>query len=139
MLKLRKWFSVLAAVTLVASAVVSPTLTSAATDQTQAQTAAWSTWLLTSANDLRLDPPPDAADTRAELAEIQALADNRDAAMLERIHFWDAGAPPYRWTQRAIKYAQSHGLAGNRAFRLMALMNVAMSDATVAAFDSKLT
>ena len=136
---LKKWFSVLAIIGVVGSVVSSPTPTSAATGQQQMQTTTWSTWLLSSASELRLGPPPDAAETRAELAEVQALADNRDAAALDRIGYWDAGAPPYRWTQRAVKYAQSHGVAGNRAFRLMALMNVAIYDAIVAADDTKRT
>jgi hypothetical protein len=92
---------------------------------------------LSSVSDLRLPPPPGEADTRAELAELQNLANNRDAAALDRIRYWDAGAPPYRWTQRTIKYAQAHGVAANRAFRLLALLNVAISDATVAAYDTK--
>ncbi|HEY3061812.1 MAG TPA: phosphatase PAP2 family protein [Chloroflexota bacterium] len=133
-----KWrFSALAVVLVVASLASRPTLTSAATAQRQTQTPTWSTWLLSSPGELRLGPPPDAAETLVELAEIQALADNRDVAALDRIHYWDAGAPPYRWTQRAITYAQSHGVGGNRAIRLMALMNVAIYEAIVAADDSK--
>jgi membrane-associated phospholipid phosphatase len=81
--------------------------------------------------------PPDASDTEAELSELRTIADGRDTAMTDRISYWDAGAPPYRWTQRAVQYAQSHGMTTNRAGRLFALMNVAVYDATVAAWDSK--
>ena len=42
---------------------------------------------------LRLPPPPDAAATTAEVAELEALAAERDAAALDRISYWDAGAP----------------------------------------------
>jgi membrane-associated phospholipid phosphatase len=135
----KKWFSVLAVLGVVGSIATSPMLTSAANDQPQTQAPTWSTWLLSSPSELRLGPPPDEAETRVELAQVQALADQRDAATLERINYWDAGAPPYRWTQRAIKYAQSHGVGGNRAFRMMALMNVAIYDAIVAADDTKQT
>ncbi len=137
--RLKRLLSVFAIFTVVASVASSPTLTSAATDQRQTQAATWTTWLLSSPSELRLGPPPDAVETRAELAEIQVLADNRDASALDRIRYWDAGAPPYRWTQRAIKYAQSHAVGGGRAARMMALMNVAIYDATVAAYDSKQT
>ncbi len=138
--RLKRWFSAFAVLTVVASLASSPTLTSAASDDhSQSQVPTWSTWLLSSPGELRLGPPPDAAETRAELAEVQALTDQRDAATLERIGFWDAGAPPYRWTQRAIKYAQIHGIGGNRAIRVLALMNVAIYDATVAAADSQQT
>jgi membrane-associated phospholipid phosphatase len=139
---LKQRLSALIVMTVVASVASSAAVTSAASDhlQTQVQTpATWSTWLLSSASELRLGPPPDAAETRSELAEVQALADERDATALDRISYWDAGAPPYRWTQRAVKYAQSHGVGGNRAFRLMALMSVAIYDAVVAASDSQQT
>ena len=110
MRKLKRCLSAVMLVTVIASLASSPAITSAASDQHQ--TATWSTWLLSSPGELRVGPPPDAAETRAELDQLQALADQRDAAALDRISYWDAGAPPYRWTQRAIKYAQSHGCGG---------------------------
>src|SRR5262245_7594579 len=57
---------------------------------------AWPTWLIASGAELRLPPPPDRAATQAELAELEALAARRDAAALDRVSFWDAGAPGYR-------------------------------------------
>jgi len=131
---MRKLWSVVTAAAVLAGVVFVPTSTSASSDQP----AGSQTWLLASPSDLRLPPPPGDADTRAELAELASLAESRDGAALDRIRYWDAGSPSYRWTQRAVKYAQGHGVAGNRAFRMMALVNVAISDATVAAFDSKL-
>jgi membrane-associated phospholipid phosphatase len=98
---------------------------------------AWPTWVLASGSELRLAPPPGEAETQAELAELQALAARRDAAALDRISYWDAGAPPYRWTEQAIRHTQSRGLVGARAGRMLALMNAAIYDATVAAWDSK--
>jgi len=126
-------------VAVVASAAASPAATLAAADARQADAASSKTWLLSNASDLRVGPPPGAAETQAELDALQALADGRDGAALDRISYWDAGAPPYRWTQRAIKYAQSHGVGGNRAVRLVALMNAAINDAVVASADSQQT
>ena len=60
---------------------------------------------------------------------MQALAAQRDQASLDRISYWDSGAPPYRWIQRSVKYMQDHGVAGNRAGRLLALLTTAMYDA----------
>jgi len=97
----------------------------------------WKTWVLTSGSELRLAPPPDEAATRAEIDELKALASRRDAAMLDRIGYWDTGAPPYRWTHRAAKYTQSKSVLGNRAARMMTLLNVAMYDGIIAAWDSK--
>jgi membrane-associated phospholipid phosphatase len=97
----------------------------------------WHTWLLSSGSELRLAPPPDEAATRAELDELQALASRRDAAMLDRIGYWDSGAPSYRWTTYMAKYTQSKNVLGNRAARMLTLLNVAMYDGIIAAWDSK--
>jgi hypothetical protein len=93
----------------------------------------WPTWLLTSGSELRLAAPP----AQAELDDVRAMAAQRDDATLDRISYWNAGAPPYRWTQRAVKYMEDHGIATNRAGRALALMNVAIYDATIAAWDTK--
>ena len=54
-----------------------------------------------------------ASDTLADWAKSSA-ADNRDAAALDRISYWDAGAPRIADPARG-QYAQSHAVAGNRA------------------------
>lgn len=130
-------FSALAIVTALTCVAASPGSTFASTEQQHVQAAPGTTWLIASPGDLRLGPPPDEVETQSELAEVQAAADSRDAAALDRIRYWDAGAPQYRWTQRAVKYAQGHGVGGNRAFRMMALLEVAMHDATAATYDTK--
>lgn len=152
--KLKRWFAYVTLVTLIATLASSTATTATASDQPQSgtsrtattaaasdqpQSATSSTWLLSSPGEHRVGPPPDLAETRAELDQLQALADRRDAVARDRISYWDAGAPPYRWTQRAIKYAQSHSVVGPRFIRLTTLMNVAISDAVVAAADSQQT
>ena len=96
----------------------------------------WKPWVLASGDQFRLLPPDDAA-AADELAELEALAAQRDAAALASIAFWDAGAPAYRWNELAIQHLQSNGIGGPRAGRVMALLNVAIADATIAAWDSK--
>ena len=96
----------------------------------------WRTWVLASGSELRPPPPPGEATARAELAELRALAARRDAAALDEVAYWDAGAPGYRWNELAV----GRGLAlpnGARAYRLMALLNVAIHDATIAAWAAK--
>jgi membrane-associated phospholipid phosphatase len=97
----------------------------------------WPTWLLASGSQLRPDSAPSADVTQAELATVQALAGERDQAMLDRVTYWDAGAPPYRWIQRSVKYMEDHGVVTTRAGRVLALETVAMYDGTVAAWDAK--
>lgn len=99
----------------------------------------WSTWVLASGAELRLAPPPDQEATNAEIAELRDVASRRDAAMIDRIGYWDAGAPSYRWAERAVKYTQSKGVLGQRAERMLALLSVAIYDGMVAAWDSKHT
>jgi membrane-associated phospholipid phosphatase len=97
----------------------------------------WQTWVLSSGQELRLAPPPDAATTESELEQLQSLAAVRDEAALELIHYWDTGSPGFRWNELALQQALKNGIGGPRASRIMALLNVAIYDATVAAWDSK--
>ncbi len=113
-------------------------LSSVAPAQAQpADVAGWRTWVLASGSQFRLPPPPDAAATRAELAQLREMAGGRDAAALERIAWWNAAAPAYRWNRIAIEEALREGNNINVASRRLALLHAAMADAMVAAWDSK--
>ncbi|MFN8511135.1 MAG: vanadium-dependent haloperoxidase [Thermomicrobiales bacterium] len=127
------------------AAAATPLLLSAAPAASQATSAPpveptagqWKTWVLTSGSQLRLPAPPDAATTRAELAELQALAAQRDNAALDLVNFWDSGSPGYRWDDLALSHTLAKGIGGGKAWRIMALLNVAIYDATIAAWDNK--
>src|SRR5262249_1490553 len=67
---------------------------------------------------------------------LQATAAKRDATALDRISYWDAGSPGYRWHELATQKTVRDGVA-IPAYRVLALMNVAIYDATVAAWDAK--
>jgi membrane-associated phospholipid phosphatase len=54
-----------------------------------------------------------------------------------QIAYWDAGAPGYRWMQLASQQMLSQNVAAPLFTRGMALVSVAIYDATVAAWDSK--
>jgi hypothetical protein len=79
---------------------------------------------------------------------LETLVGQRDAAALDRIKFWDAGAA-YRWARMAIDRISTLGfgvnpitkqpLGGLTLARNIALVMVAMYDATIAAWDSKYT
>lgn len=97
----------------------------------------WQTWVLKSGSELRPDAPPDQAATRKELAELQSLVAQRDAKALDQIAYWDAGSPNYRWLE--IAFAAEGDLNPPRTLRLNALLNVAIYDAMVAAWDAKYT
>src|SRR5262245_1929601 len=72
----------------------------------------WRTWVLSAGSQLRPVPPPDDASTADELHQLHALAAQRDAAALDRIAFWDAGAPGYRWDGVLADELAKHNLAG---------------------------
>jgi membrane-associated phospholipid phosphatase len=96
----------------------------------------WKTWVLSSGSQLRLPPPPDDSTTGAEIDELKSLAARRDAAALDQIAYWDAGSPGYRWNEIACN-AGVKGIAGIRNYRALALLNVAIYDAIIAAWDTK--
>src|SRR4029077_13967187 len=85
---------------------------------------------------LQLAPPPAADATTFEIQQIKKLI-SQDPAVLEKIHFWDAGAPGYRWMQMTQQLAVSEGLATPYQTRALALVAAAIYDATVAAWNSK--
>jgi membrane-associated phospholipid phosphatase len=93
----------------------------------------WKTWVLRSGDQLRLPPPPDRSATATELAELHTAMDQRD---LDTIAYWNTGAPGYRWNELASAAA---GRTGALLSRVAPLLNVAIYDATVAAWDSKYT
>src|SRR5439155_2014270 len=96
----------------------------------------WRTWVLESGSQVRPTAPPDRDTTRLELDELRNLSGARDAAVLDQVSYWDSGAPGYRWNEIAIAQGLKDGIA-IAAYRVLALVNVAIYDATVAAWDAK--
>jgi membrane-associated phospholipid phosphatase len=97
----------------------------------------WRTWVLTSGKELRLPPPPDTQATATEIQEVQALAGRRDAAALERIRYWDFWSPAFRWNEMLIDTRVAKNMFGPAGLRAFAMLNVAIHDALIAAWDSK--
>jgi hypothetical protein len=97
----------------------------------------WKTWLLRSGDQFRLPAPPDATTSSAEVTELKKLAASRDAAALASIDFWSTGALNHRWNELALEESFQHGLDATRGGRVLTLLNVAIYDALIAAWDSK--
>ncbi len=109
----------------------------AATGPVEPRAGSWKTWLLSSGSELRLPAPPDESATRAELEAVRGFAAQRDAAH-DRIVYWDAGSAAYRWNEIAIEHSNvKNNLGNNFGGRALALVNVAIYDAVIAAWDSK--
>ena len=97
----------------------------------------WRTWVLSSGKDLRLAAPPDAQATATETRELRSLAGQRDARARDRIQYWDAASPSYRWNEILTDTAAANAMPTAAGFRSFAMLNVALHDAMVAAWDSK--
>src|SRR6185312_2729413 len=111
-------------------------LAAAQTDQTAGS---WPTWAIQSGSQFRLPPPPDRDASLTEMALLGEQAAQRDAAALDGINYWNTGAPSFRWNNRTVQLLLAKGIGVPRASRAMALLNVAIHDATVAAWDTKYT
>ncbi len=101
--------------------------------QTEPGAGAWKTWVIPSGAAYRLPPPPTGKAGRAEVQTLLRLAQQRDSAALQQIKFWDAGAPGYRWEL----LAEQLPFAIQVRARNKMLLDVAIYDATVAAWDTK--
>jgi membrane-associated phospholipid phosphatase len=97
----------------------------------------WQTWVLESGSQLRLPPHPSKNETKQEIKQLLALAASRDEAALALIDYWNTGSPMYRWNEMTVNEALNNNIGGHGGARIMALLHVAMYDATIAAWDSK--
>lgn len=112
-------------------------LSQPANQQIEPRAGMWRTWVLTSGRQLRVAPPPDQAVAAGELRQLQALASQRNAAALDQIAFWDTSAPAYRWNEITVNAALRNNLPVNFASRALALVHVAIYDATATAWSAK--
>jgi membrane-associated phospholipid phosphatase len=115
-------------------ALARPALLSSRASLEEPGAGAWRTWFLQSGSDLRLPPPPDSV---AELSVVRGMLGNADEATRDRIAYWDAGAPPHRWNAIATDMFFRGAFGSSNFPRIQAYLNMAIHDATVAAWDSK--
>ena len=112
----------------------------------RAEVAGWPTWVLAGGNVVRPEAPPadNSAQAASERDEIIRLQGARTATTdsLMRAHAGDPGAPWSLVTVRLLDFywpllPDVRIATPVRAARIMALLHVAMYDATVAAWDAK--
>lgn len=109
----------------------------AQTGQIEPNAGNWRTWVISSGRDYRVPPPPNPAETQAELRTLADLISQNDAQARQQITFWDAGAPAYRWID-LINARRTAGIATSQySHRVYAYVALAMYDATIAAWESK--
>jgi hypothetical protein len=100
-------------------------------------------WLMTSVAQFRSPPPPpyDSPAFRSALAEVQSISANRTQEQKRLAALWADGrgsyAPAGRWNRIAEDLIRQHHLDELRAARVFALLNMALMDAGIAAWDTK--
>ncbi|AEE47972.1 phosphoesterase PA-phosphatase related protein [Haliscomenobacter hydrossis DSM 1100] len=92
----------------------------------------WKTWFIPSGQTYRLPAPPAYKD---EIAQVLSLQQKLDAADRQQIMHWNAGAPGYHW-QHLMGKLWMNDASYNGALANM-LLNVAIYDATIVAWDTK--
>ncbi|MEX0657582.1 MAG: phosphatase PAP2 family protein [Egibacteraceae bacterium] len=99
----------------------------------------WDTWVLDSAEDIAVPPPPEdgSPEAEAELAEIAQLADDPPAAVLAAIERWGSEVPGAPWTEMMLEILSERSKQVPRSTRNYALVHVAMYDAVLAAWHWK--
>ena len=117
--------------------LASANLAFAQSDQIEPNAGTWKTWVISSGKDFRVPPPPDETATAAELAQLRDTIGENDPQAADKIRFWDAGSPGYRW----IGVVNNRFAAGEKDFpfpnRINAYLTMAIYDATIAAWESK--
>lgn len=95
----------------------------------------WRTMVLTSAKEFKVPSPPSGLAAKADLAAVKAAVAGVDAAMRDRIGFWDTGSPGYRWNQ--ISTSAVNADPAPDTFRVAVYLNLAIYDATIATWAAK--
>jgi membrane-associated phospholipid phosphatase len=97
--------------------------------------ASWRTWILTSASELRPAAPGPVA--RAETDELEKLlADPSDTTAAD-IARWNGRLAILPWTEQANDAYNEFKLTAIRQYRANALLQTAMADAVLAAYDAQ--
>jgi membrane-associated phospholipid phosphatase len=97
----------------------------------------WKTWVLSSGSEMRLPAPPDSDATARELEDLRKLSATVTPDLLDKIKYWDFRSPPHAWNDLMIEFIAASPLAPGYGPRAFAMLNVALHDAMIAAWDSK--
>jgi membrane-associated phospholipid phosphatase len=107
-----------------------PTITLVGIEPTAGQ---WKPWVIPSTNDFQIPPPPDEGTERDEIKAMIAVQNNADTTALKTMQYWNAGVPAYRWQEASDDLFDTT----QYFLRVYALVNVAIYDATLAAWNAK--
>lgn len=95
----------------------------------------WHTWILSAPDELRPSAP--AAPTPEELDELMQLQEDRDDATVTLIQHWNSRPAVLPWTELANAAFAEFKVSPLRQARAQGMLQTAMSDAVVAAYDAQ--
>jgi membrane-associated phospholipid phosphatase len=107
-------------------------VTAQLTAQVEPDAGHWKPWFISSPDMYRPGPPP---SNKAEMAEVLLAQRDLDSLQLQKIIFWNAGAPGYRWHNMTAQLWMKD-ITGNGVL-VQLLMGTAIYDATIVAWDAK--
>jgi hypothetical protein len=112
---------------------------SCVTAEAEPNAGSWKTYVIANGKELRAEPPPSAAATAGELAWLRnyMTESRRSDEAMKQMRYWTAGPPAYRWVDRMLNLIETRGFSNPKNARNFALLNVAIHDATIAAWESK--
>jgi len=102
-------------------------------------------WLMSSGDQFRSAPPPvyGSAEYLSNLAEVHALSDAPTSDQLGIALFWAGGfgpgGPAGYFGARAVELAASEHLDERQASRMLAVLHMAIMDASIGCYDGKYT
>jgi membrane-associated phospholipid phosphatase len=103
------------------------------------QVGRWQTWVLTSTTEIQVPaPPPETSDqTKAELAELRQLQQERSPMANTAIQYYNAVPATQRWHDLAHTLARAEKRSLNRQAYLAAILHTALHDAVVVTWAAK--
>jgi hypothetical protein len=102
-------------------------------------------WVIKSPSQFRPPAPPalDSAEYTADFNETKVMGSSsstsRTPDQTDLARFWQAGNPPDFWDPVAVSLAEKHHFSMLQTARLLAQVNLAMSDAMIGCWDAKYT
>jgi hypothetical protein len=99
----------------------------------------WKPWVLPSASAISVPAPPAAGSAQAEadLAEVKKLAGERTPEVTAAIEKWNGPLPTRPWTETTMEFVSKSAKNPPLSSRNYALVQVAMYDAVLAAYNAK--
>ena len=94
----------------------------------------WRTWAISGGGAIAVPAPPDAGASAQEIRDLKPRLAH-DTGGADRVAYWDRAWPGYRWQEIALEESQKDPKPF--LWRTMALVSVAIHDATVATWHAK--